>query len=159
MASLSTSLPQDDSGHRVAFKHTGKVILTPHPSLLEDTLFIHVHEDSLGARVWDEPSPLLDDSGSFRANKGESPTDHLHYPASNTKWKGSFKVSAAQTASNHTVSNRGLRNSTIKCFQRMNEIHTTGPVSSLQNLKSISELFSCCSPKQCYTTCDIANVL
>lgn len=81
MASLSMSLPQDDSGHRVAFKHSGKVILTPHPSPLEDTLFIHAHEDSLGARVWCICK-------SRNGKSGMSPHHYLMTPGPSEQTKG-----------------------------------------------------------------------
>lgn len=73
--------------------------------------------------------------------------------------KCSLKVTVAQTVSQHIVNNAGLRNSMIKQFQKMNEIHTIGQMPSLQNFKNVSEILNCYSPRQHYASCDIANLL
>lgn len=62
--------------------------------------------------------------------------------------KCSFKVTIAQTISQHIVNNAGLRNSMIKQFQKMNETHTTGQMPSLQNFKNVSEILNRNSPRQ-----------
>lgn len=120
---------------------------------------VAVGHGSAGSNSWDFQVGRLDGFGcQFLRRKWKSAASRIISTAP-SNIKCSLKVTIAQTVSQHIANNAGLRNSMIKQFQKMNEIHTTGQVPSRQNFKNVSEILNCYSPRRYYAACDIANLL